>query len=76
MAKPDEKENRQIHVIPPPKEWDGTYPFRPKSRAELFRAIDRINRRKKTENTTRHHRRAGDVHVVRNTEDISKCGES
>jgi hypothetical protein len=75
MAKDDPNRDR-IHVAPAPKEWDGTYPFHPKSVVELCRAFDKINRRKLEENTTRHRRRARDIHVVRNPGDTSKCGES
>jgi len=70
-------DDSQIHVVPQPKEWDGkTYPWHCKTAAELCRAHDKINRRKNDVNVTRHHRRAGDIHVVRNREDTSKCDES
>ena len=74
MAKDDVSGDPGIHVVPARKEWDGTFPVHINTRAALDRYF---NRRKLEKNTTRHHRREADIHVIRKLGDISKCcGES
>jgi len=74
MAKGD-SDDRRIHVVLPPKQWDGTFPVQIKTRADLDRYYAKSNRRK-LEEMTRHHRRDTDIHLTRKLEGISECDES
>jgi hypothetical protein len=75
MAKDDTSDPSQIHVVPV-RRWNGKFPIVLKNQSALQAAYDQINRRRTEGNTTRHRRRARDIHLVRNPGGTSKCGES